>query len=177
MVESYWHGKSEVLGEKYFRVWVECNGRIRSNWGMLQTGEIWSTGRKLYSLVGKWLNKCGAIVECYWEVKIEVLREKIYSMNIWCLNECRGMVERYWLGKFEVLREYILECVLQVDWCVWSNGGMLLTGEYWSTGRKKVYSMCDRWLKEFGEIVEWYWQGKRCTGRKILNRMFGRFLK
>ena len=75
-----------------------------------------------------------------------------------------------------------------MDECVWSNGGMILTGENWSTGRKTLYSMGDRcmndyggmiltgenwsngrktlysvggrWMNEYGAMVEWYWQGK-----------------
>jgi len=43
---------------------------------------------------------------------------------------------------------------------VWSNGGMVLTGENWSTGRKALYSAGGRWMDEYGAMVEWYWQGK-----------------
>ena len=43
---------------------------------------------------------------------------------------------------------------------VWSNGGMILTGEAWSTGRKTLYSVGGRWMNEYGAMVEWYWQGK-----------------
>ena len=45
------------------------------------------------------------------------------------------------------------------EW-VWSNGGMILTGENWSTGRKTLYSLGGRWMNEYGAMVEWYWQGK-----------------
>ena len=47
-----------------------------------------------------------------------------------------------------------------MDEWVWSNGGMILTGENWSTGRKILYSVGDRWMNEYGAMVEWYWQGK-----------------
>ena len=73
---------------------------------------------------------------------------------------------------------------------IWSNGGMILTGETkvlgdkhytvwvvdgwmsmeqrwngtdrgnWSTGRKTLYSVCGRWMNEYGAMVEWYWQRK-----------------
>jgi len=46
-----------------------------------------------------------------------------------------------------------------MDEWVWSNGGMILTGEYWSTGRKTLYNMGGRWINEYGAMVEWYWQG------------------
>jgi hypothetical protein len=45
------------------------------------------------------------------------------------------------------------------EW-VWSNGGMILTGEKWSTGRGTLYSVCGRWMNENEAFVEWYWQGK-----------------
>ena len=45
------------------------------------------------------------------------------------------------------------------EW-VWSNGGMILTGENWSTGRKTLYSVGGRWMDVYGAMVEWYWQGK-----------------
>jgi hypothetical protein len=33
-----------------------------------------------------------------------------------------------------------------MDEWVWSNGGMILTGENWSAGRKTLYSMGGRWM-------------------------------
>jgi len=45
------------------------------------------------------------------------------------------------------------------EW-VWSNGGMILTGENWSTGRKTLYSVGGRWMNEYGAMEEWYWQEK-----------------
>ena len=47
-----------------------------------------------------------------------------------------------------------------MDEWVWSNGGMILTGENWSTRRKTLYSVGGRWMNEYGAMVEWYWQGK-----------------
>ena len=47
-----------------------------------------------------------------------------------------------------------------MDEWVWSNGGMILTAENWSTGRKTLYSVGGRWMNEYGAMVEWYWQGK-----------------
>jgi len=43
------------------------------------------------------------------------------------------------------------------EW-VWSNGVMILIGENWITGRKKLYSVSGRWMNEYGALVEWYWQ-------------------
>ena len=47
-----------------------------------------------------------------------------------------------------------------MDEWVWSNGGMILTGENWSTGRKTLYSVGGRWMNVYGTMVEWYWQGR-----------------
>ena len=47
-----------------------------------------------------------------------------------------------------------------MDGWVWSNGGMILTGENWSARGKTLYSVCGRWMNEYGAMVEWYWQGK-----------------
>ena len=48
----------------------------------------------------------------------------------------------------------------QMNGWVWSNGGMVLTGENWSAGRKTLYSVSGRWMDAYGAMVEWYWQGK-----------------
>jgi len=45
------------------------------------------------------------------------------------------------------------------EW-VWSNGGMILTGEMWSTGRKSLNSVGVIWMNDYGAMVERYWQGK-----------------
>jgi len=45
------------------------------------------------------------------------------------------------------------------EW-VWSNGGMILTGEMWSTARKSLNSVGGIWMNDYGAMVEWYWQGK-----------------
>jgi len=47
-----------------------------------------------------------------------------------------------------------------IDERVWSKGGMILTGENWSIGRKTLYSVGGRWMDGYGAMVEWYWQGK-----------------
>jgi len=47
-----------------------------------------------------------------------------------------------------------------MDGWVWSNGGMILAGEIWSTGRKTLYSMGGKEMDEYEAMEEWYWQGK-----------------
>ena len=41
-----------------------------------------------------------------------------------------------------------------------SIGGMIVTGENWSTGKETLYSVGGRWINGYGTLVEWYWQGK-----------------
>ena len=41
-----------------------------------------------------------------------------------------------------------------MDEWVWSNGGMILTGENWSAGRKTLYSVGGRWMNVYGAMVE-----------------------
>ena len=41
----------------------------------------------------------------------------------------------------------------QLNAKVWSNGGMILTGENWSTGRKILYSVGGRWMNPFGGMI------------------------
>ena len=60
------------------------------------------------------------------------------------------------------------------EW-VWSNGGMVLTGENWSAGRETLYSVGGRWMNGYGALVEWYWQGKtEVLGEK--HRVGGRWM-
>jgi len=47
-----------------------------------------------------------------------------------------------------------------MDGWVWSNGGMILTGENWSAGGKTLYSVGGRWMDEYGAMVKWFSQGK-----------------
>jgi hypothetical protein len=51
---------------------------------MLLTGENWSPGRKLlYSMCGRLLNECEAIVEWYWQGKTEAQVDKYYTARVW----------------------------------------------------------------------------------------------
>jgi len=47
-----------------------------------------------------------------------------------------------------------------MDERVWRNGGIILIGENWITGRKTLYSVGGKWMNEYGAKVKWYWQGK-----------------
>ena len=138
------------------------NEWVWSNGGMILAGENWSTGRKtLYSVGGSSMNAYGAMVEWYWQGKTEVLGEEHYTA--WVVD--RWMITEQWWndtdrGKLKYWEKNIIQRGWKMDEWVWSNGGMILTGENWSTGRKTLYSVGGRWMNEYGAMVEWYWQGK-----------------
>jgi len=104
---------------------------VWSNGGMILTGENWSVGRKHYTA--------------------------------WVVDEWMSMEQR-WNGTDRGKLKYWEKNIIQHGWYmnewVWSNGGMIVTGENWSAGRKTLYSMGGRWMDEYGAMVEWYWQGK-----------------
>ena len=139
MVEWYWQGKTEMLGEKHYTAWV-VDGWICSNGGMILAGENWSAGRKtLYSMGGRWINEYGAMVEWFWQGKTEVLGEKHYT--VWVVDEWMSM-EQWWNDSDR---------------------------ENWKYRRKTLYSVGGRWMNEYGAMVEWYWQGKlKCWGKNII---------
>ena len=53
----------------------------------------------------------------------------------------------------------MITLVIRCKW-VWSSGGMVLTGENWSTRRETLYSVGGGWMNGHGALVKWYWQGK-----------------
>jgi len=50
---------------------------------------------RLYSVGGRWVNECGAMVEWHWQGKAEVLGEKHYTA--WVVDEWMSM-EQWWNG-------------------------------------------------------------------------------
>ena len=61
-------------------------------------------------------------------------------------------VEQWWndtdRGKLKCWEKNIIQCGWYMDEWVWSNGGMILTGENWSAGRKTLYSVGGRWMSK-----------------------------
>ena len=41
-----------------------------------------------------------------------------------------------------------------MDGWVWGNGGKILSGQNWKTGRTKLYNVGRRWIEEYGAIVK-----------------------
>ena len=131
MVEWYWQGKTEGLGEKHYTVWVVYEWMSMEQWWNDIDRENWSTGRKtLYIVGGSWMNEYGAMEEWYWQGKTEVLGEKHYTA--WVVDEWMSM-EQWWND---------------------TDRGIC------STGRKTLYCVGGRWMNEYGAMVEWHWQGK-----------------
>jgi hypothetical protein len=62
--------------------------------------------------------------------------------------------------KGAVCQLLLLLASVRDEWMSRSIGGMILTGENWSIGRKTLYNVGGRWMNEYGTLVEWYWQGK-----------------
>ena len=73
-------------------------------------------------------------------------------------TECRG--ELYLEGSQASIVCPLYDNKVQMKEWIWGNGGMILTGETWSTGRETLYSVGGRWMNGYGALVEWYWQGK-----------------
>jgi hypothetical protein len=74
LVEWYWQGKTEVLREKYYIALVVDEWMSMEHWWNDTDRENWSTGGEtLYSVGGRCMNECGALVEWYWQGKREVL--------------------------------------------------------------------------------------------------------
>ena len=70
------------------------DGWVWSNGGMVLIGENWSAGRRtLYSVGGRWMDECGAMVEWYWQRKPEVLGDKHYT--VWVVGGWMS-VEQWW---------------------------------------------------------------------------------
>jgi len=95
MVDRYWQGETEVLGEKQYvsGVVVEWMG-VEQWWNGTDSGN-WSVGREtLCSVRVMWMNGCGAIVEWYWR-GTEAMGVKNYVA--WVVCEWMG-VEQLWNG-------------------------------------------------------------------------------
>jgi hypothetical protein len=70
-------GETEVLGEKHYTASVVDEWTSMEHWWNATDRGNWSTGRKaLYSVGSRWMNECGALMECYWQGKTEVQGEK-----------------------------------------------------------------------------------------------------
>ena len=60
-------GLTELMGEKYFTVWVVDEWMNMERWWNYTDRGNWCIGKNaLYSEGGRWMNEYGAIVENYW---------------------------------------------------------------------------------------------------------------
>jgi hypothetical protein len=76
----------------------------------------------------------------YWHCKVSthLPLSIIFQCCKWC---CQLLTLQHWWQINEI-------------W-VWSNDGMILTGEHWSTGRGTLYSVWGKWMNEYGAMAEW----------------------
>jgi hypothetical protein len=78
LVEWYWQGKTEVLGEKHYTALVVDVWMSMEHWWNDTDRGNWSTGRKtLYSVGGRCMNEYGALVEWYWQGKLKYWEKNI----------------------------------------------------------------------------------------------------
>jgi len=133
-------GETEVLGEKHYTASVVDEWMSIEYWWNDADRGNWSARRKtLYSVGGRWMNECGALVEWHWQGK-KVLRAKHYtssvgdgwmSMEHWWndtdrgnwsagrktlysvsgrwMNEYGALVEWYWQGKLKCWEKNIIQ--------------------------------------------------------------------
>jgi len=83
MVEWNWQGEPEVLGEKHNKEWVVAEWMGMEQWWNGTDRGNRSTGREiLYSVCGRWMNVCAAMVEWFWQGEPEVVGEKHYIVCV-----------------------------------------------------------------------------------------------
>jgi hypothetical protein len=149
MVEWYWQGKTAALGEK-----------------TLWQGKTEVLGERHYSVGVRWMSEYGAIVEWYWQGKTAILGEK--HSTVWVVDG-RMSMEQWWNdtdGKTTVLGEkhstvWVVDGWMSMEqWWNDTDKGKLkyyekiiITGENWSTGRKTLYTVSGRWMKEYGAMT------------------------
>jgi len=164
--------ETEVLGEKHYTAWVVDEWMSREHWWNGTDRGNWGTGRKtLYSVGGRWVNEYGALVEWYWQGKLRCWEKNIIERG-WFMNEWVWSIGVMILtGETEVLGEKHYRAWVVDEWMSrehWLNG---TDRGNWGTGRKTLYSVGDRWVNEYGALVEWYWQGKlKCWEKNIIER-------
>jgi len=139
MMEWYWQGETEILGEKNYIVCVVGDWKCMEQWRNGTDRGKWSTWREsLYCVGGSLMNWYGAMVEWYWQGDTELLGEKNYKM--WVVSEWMRM-DKWWNGTDRGKQNYWERnlynvCVVGEWMCVWSNGGIVLTRETEVLGEK-----------------------------------------
>ena len=129
-------GKTEVQGEKHYAAWLVDEWMSMEHWWNYTDRGNWSTGRKtLYSVGGRWMNECGALVEWYWQGKTGVLGEKHYTARV---GDGWISMEQWWndtdRGKLKYWEKNLSQChSVHHKSQLGSNEG--LRGKRWATDR------------------------------------------
>jgi len=114
MVEWYWQGKTEVLGEKYYTAWVVDEWMSTEQWwNDTDRGKLKDWEKTLYIVGGRWMNEYGAMVEWYWQEKIEVPGAKYYTA--WVVDGWMSM-EQWWNDTDRGKLKYWEKNIIQREW-------------------------------------------------------------
>ena len=82
------------------------------------------------------------------------VHEHHVSDGIWSIGEMKLT------GDTEVLGEKHYTAWVEDEWMCMKHCWNDTDRGNWSTGRKILYSVGERWMNEYGALVEWYWQGE-----------------
>jgi hypothetical protein len=117
--------------------------------GLASRGNSWQA-------VILWTVYCYPKYKTYHFFSWSLNKTQLKHLDVWCSPISNRTLLRL---KGLMLWPIVLRIRVVLRW-VWSNGGMILTGENWSTGRKTLYTVGGRWMNEYWAMVEWYWPGK-----------------
>ena len=135
MVEWFWQGETEILGEKDYIVCVVGEWKSMERWwNGTDKGKLKYRDQTLYSVCGRWMNGNGAIVEWYWQWEMVVQGGKHYIVWVVVVDAYGTMFEWYWQWETDVLggKHYIVWVV--GEWKgmeQWWNGTDRANLKYW----------------------------------------------
>jgi len=136
-MEQWWNdidrGNLKYWEKNHYTAWVVDGWMSIEQWWNDTDRENWSARRKILYSVGG----------------------KWMSMEQWW-NDTDS-------GKLKDLEKNIIQRGWEVNEWVWSNGGMILTGDNWKTGRKTLYCVGGRWMNmeqwwndtDRGKLKDW----------------------
>jgi len=114
MVEWYWQGKTEVLGEKNYKAWVVDRWISTEQWwNDNDRGKLEYWEKNIIQCGGKWMIEYEAMVEWYWQGKTGVLGEKYYTA--WVVDAWISM-EQWWDGTDRGKLKYWGKKITQRGW-------------------------------------------------------------
>jgi hypothetical protein len=83
VVEWYWQEKTELLVEKHYTEWVVGEWMsIEKWWNDTDGGKLYYREKTLYSICGRWMNEFWAMLEWYWQGKLNCWEKNIIQ-SVW----------------------------------------------------------------------------------------------